>query len=79
MTVHQVILVIQVFFELDFVTIKGAFISPVTAPAKKPLQTAKAYVAREAFLTLARQLQTMPRVQLETMLVTEHSDSEVGS
>ena len=79
LTVHQVILVIQVFFELDFVTIEGAFISPVTAPAKKPLQTAKAYVAREAFLTLARQLQTLPRVQLETMLVTEHSDSEVGS
>lgn len=80
LTVHQVILAIQVFFELDFVTIDGAFISPVTAPAKKPLQTAKAYAAREEFLTLAQQLQTMPRAQLEAMLLTEqHTDSEVGS
>lgn len=79
LTVHQVILAVQVFFELDFVTIEGAFISPVTAPAKKPLQTAKAYAARTAFLDLAQQLQTMPRAQLETMLLTEHSDSEVES
>lgn len=73
------ILAVQVFFELDFVTIEGAFISPVTVPAKKPLQTAKAYAARTAFLDLAQQLQTMPRAQLETMLLTEHSDSEVES
>ncbi|WP_262316454.1 single-stranded-DNA-specific exonuclease RecJ [Lacticaseibacillus parakribbianus] len=69
--VGQAILAVQVFFELGFVTIKGAFIDLAEHPAKKPLQDAAAYQARATFLALAHELQTADRRELEARL-TNH-------
>ncbi|WP_235803384.1 single-stranded-DNA-specific exonuclease RecJ [Lacticaseibacillus brantae] len=70
LAVSQVILIIQVFFELNFVTIDGAFISPVENPAKQALESASAYSNRQAFLNLAHQLQTLPTRELLHYLQT---------
>ncbi|WP_225419222.1 single-stranded-DNA-specific exonuclease RecJ [Lacticaseibacillus songhuajiangensis] len=69
MNVNQVILAVQVFFQLNFVTINGAFITAVTNPQRQQLQTAPAYVQRQAELRLAEHLQTASRGALRTELL----------
>lgn len=71
LTVQQVIFAVQVFFELGFVTIEGALITVVAAPARRALNTATVYQAREAFLALAQHLQTDDRASLAKRLLLE--------
>ncbi|MCG4282686.1 single-stranded-DNA-specific exonuclease RecJ, partial [Lacticaseibacillus saniviri] len=73
LTVSQVIFSVQVFFELEFVTIDGAFISPVAKPAKRALDSAPAYQARQTFLALAHRLQTTP-IKALTPTLLEYND-----
>ncbi|WP_338034761.1 single-stranded-DNA-specific exonuclease RecJ [Lacticaseibacillus kribbianus] len=78
-SVGQAILAVQVFFELGFVTIKGAFIDVAEHPAKKPLQSAAAYQARATFLALARELQTADRRTLEARLTNQNERHQHGN
>jgi single-stranded-DNA-specific exonuclease len=69
LNVNQVILVVQVFFQLKFVTIDGALISVVTNPEKHALEDAPAYQERKNALVLAKHLQTAGRAALQTELL----------
>lgn len=65
----QVILAVQVFFQLKFVMIDGAFITAVDQPERHALASAPAYQAREALLTLTHQLQEASRADLRQTLL----------
>ncbi len=65
----QVILAVQVFFQLKFVTIEGALISVVMNPEKHALDEAPAYQERKVALALAKHLQTVGRAALQTELL----------
>lgn len=70
-TTLQAIFIVQVFFELRFVTIEGALITPVAAPNKQPLTAAKAWQERDAFLNLAQHLQQDSRAALMARLLPD--------
>ncbi|WDF83761.1 single-stranded-DNA-specific exonuclease RecJ [Lacticaseibacillus pabuli] len=69
MNLNQVILAVQVFLELNFVTIKSALISAVDSPARKQLSSAPAYQARQEELRLIKNLQTASRGDLRSTLL----------
>ncbi|WP_179395521.1 single-stranded-DNA-specific exonuclease RecJ [Lacticaseibacillus absianus] len=69
LTTTQAIFAVQVFFELGFVTIKGALIDVAPDPVKRPLTSAVAYQKREQFLKLAQQLRAAARPELEQRLI----------
>ncbi|KRM55729.1 single-stranded-DNA-specific exonuclease RecJ [Lacticaseibacillus sharpeae] len=69
MNVNQVILAVQVFFQLKFVTIDGALISVVNNPEKHALEDAPAYQERNNAIVLAKHLQTAGRAALQTELL----------
>ena len=69
MNLNQVILAVQVFLELNFVTIKSALISAVDSPARKQLASAPAYQARQEELRLMKTLQTASRGDLRSTLL----------
>lgn len=67
----QAIFIVQVFFELGFVTIEGAQITATAAPQKRPLTAATAWQEREAFLALATHLQRDSRAELTARLLPQ--------
>ncbi|WP_421825357.1 single-stranded-DNA-specific exonuclease RecJ [Lacticaseibacillus hulanensis] len=69
LNINQVILIVQVFFQLKFVSIDGALISVVTNPQKHALEDAPAYQERKNALVLAKHLQTAGRGALQTELL----------
>ncbi|WP_155286593.1 single-stranded-DNA-specific exonuclease RecJ [Lacticaseibacillus zhaodongensis] len=69
LNVSQVILAVQVFFQLNFVTIEGALISAVADPEHQELESAPAYREREAELTIVKHLQTATKAQLRQELL----------
>ncbi len=71
LTIRQVILAVQVFFELGFVKIDGSQITVTAHPAKRALQESVAYQRQTAFLKLAHWLQTASRPALEAWLTAK--------
>ncbi|MFD1440586.1 single-stranded-DNA-specific exonuclease RecJ [Lacticaseibacillus hegangensis] len=71
LTIRQVILAVQVFFELGFVRIDGSQITVTAHPEKKALQESSAYQRQSAFLQLAHRLQTAARPALEDWLTAQ--------
>lgn len=69
MNVGQVILAVQVFFQLKFVMIEGALITAVAQPERKALDEAPAYQARRSALELQQFLQTTSRSNLREKLL----------